>query len=126
MKVKDLPKNYIEITLSMLDTKWKPLIIKELLTGTKRFGELKISVGKITQKVLTTNLRSMEESGLLQRIEYKQMPPRVEYTLTDIGYSLAVVLDSMEQWGSAYKEFLKLTEKQNKKTKNLSDKISAK
>ncbi len=118
MRSKDLPKNYIEITLSMLDTKWKPLIIKELLTGTKRFGELKNSVGKITQKVLTTNLRSMEENGLVERLVFKQMPPKVEYTLTDIGYSLAVVLDSMEQWGSAYKEFLKLLEKQQKKSEN--------
>ena len=113
--LKNLPKNAVEITLSMLDTKWKPLIIKELLTGTKRFGELKTSVGKITQKVLTSNLRDMEEKGLLKREEYKQIPPRVDYTLTDIGYSLAVVLDAMEEWGGAYKEYLKLLLKQEKK-----------
>lgn len=115
MKKKDLPKESLEITLSMLNTKWKPLIIKSLLTGTKRFGEIKSSVGKITQKVLTTNLRDMEEKGLLERKVFQEMPPRVEYTLTDIGYSLAVVLDSMAEWGSAYKEFTKLLEKQSKK-----------
>lgn len=117
MKAKDLPKNAIEITLSMLNTKWKPLIIKELLTGTKRFGELKNSTGKITQKVLTTNLRDMEEMGLLKRTAYKQIPPRVDYTLTDIGYSLATVLDSMTEWGEAYKEYLKLLEKREKRAK---------
>ena len=115
MKTKNSEKNTIEITLSMLDTRWKPLIIKELLTGTKRFGELKTAVGKITQKVLTANLRNMEEKGLVKRTVYKQIPPRVDYTLTDIGYSLAGVLDAMADWGGAYSEYLKLLEKQNKK-----------
>lgn len=115
MKVKDLPKNPVEITLSMLDTKWKPLIIKELLIGTKRFGELKTAVGTITQKVLTANLRDMEEKGLVERKVFQEMPPRVEYTLTDLGYSLAMVLDSMAEWGSAYKELLKIIERQEKK-----------
>ena len=115
MRKKDNSKNSIEITLSMLDTKWKPLIIKELLTGTKRFGELKESVGTITQKVLTTNLRQIVEKGLVERKEYKQKPPKVEYTLTDIGYSLAMVLDSMAEWGSAYKEFQKILEKREGK-----------
>lgn len=111
MNVKDLPKCPVEITLMMLNTRWKVLIIKELLTGTKRFGELKKSVGKITQKVLTSNLRDMEELGLVTREVYSQIPPRVDYTLTDIGYSLAVVLDSMAEWGSAYKQLLKILEK---------------
>lgn len=115
MKVKDLPDNPVEITLSMLNNKWKPLIIKELLVGTKRFNEVKSSVGGITQKVLTTNLRDMEEKGLVERKEFRQTPPRVEYTLTDLGYSLAVVLDSMAEWGGAYKELLKIIEKQEKK-----------
>lgn len=110
MKSKDLPKDPVEITLSMLNTKWKPLIIKELLTGTKRFGELKKAVGTITQKVLTANLRDMEEKGLVDRVVFQEMPPRVEYTLTDLGYSLAMVLDSMAEWGSAYKELLKIIE----------------
>lgn len=125
MKAKDLPKCPVEITLSMLNTHWKPLIIMELLNGTKRFGEIKKSVGKITQKVLTTNLRAMEENGLLERKVFQETPPRVEYTLTDIGYSLAMVLDSMAEWGSAYKELLKIIEKQDrknlKKTENQSN-----
>lgn len=119
MKAKDLSKNPVEITLSMLNTKWKPLIIQELLTGTKRFLELKNSVGKITQKVLTVNLREMEEKGLVERRVYKEIPPRVEYTLTDLGYSLATVLEPMAEWGSAYKELLKIIEKQEKKSQKL-------
>ena len=119
MKLKELPKNPVEVTLMMIDTKWKPLIIKELLQGTKRFGELKKSVGNITQKVLTTNLRSLEDKGLVERKEYSTMPPRVDYTLTDLGYSLAVVLDSMAEWGSAYRELLKIIEKQEKKKENI-------
>ena len=118
MELKKLPKCPVETTLTLLNNKWKVLIIRDLMSGTKRFGELKQVLGTITQKVLTTNLRSMEENGLVERLVFKQMPPKVEYTLTDIGYSLAVVLDSMEQWGSAYKEFLKLLEKQQKKSEN--------
>ena len=114
MLSKDLPKCPVETTLMMLNTRWKFLIIKDLLTGTKRFGELKNSLGKITQKVLTSNLREMEDSGLVERKVWAQIPPRVDYTLTDIGYSLAVVLDSMAEWGSAYKQLLKIIEKRNK------------
>ncbi len=114
MLVKDLPKCPVEITLMMLASKWKVLIIRELLTGTKRFGELKNAVGTITQKVLTSNLRDMEESGLVERKVFPEVPPRVEYTLTDIGYSLAVVLDSMAEWGSAYRQLLKILEKRQK------------
>ncbi len=111
MLAKDLPKCPVETTLMMLNSRWKVLIIRELLTGTKRFGELKKSLGTITQKVLTSNLRDMEDSGLVERKVYAQIPPRVDYTLTDVGYSLAVVLDSMAEWGSAYKQLLKLIEK---------------
>lgn len=114
MLVKDLPKCPVEITLMMLSSKWKVLIIRELLTGTKRFGELKKAVGNITQKVLTSNLRDMEDGGLVERKVFPEVPPRVEYTLTDVGYSLAVVLDSMAEWGGAYRQLLKLLEKQNK------------
>lgn len=116
MLVKDLPKCPVEITLMMLSSKWKVLIIRELLTGTKRFGELKKVVGNITQKVLTSNLRDMEDVGLVERKVFPEVPPRVEYTLTDLGYSLAVVLDSMAEWGTAYRQLLKLLEKQNKQS----------
>lgn len=111
MELKKLPKCPVETTLALLNNKWKVLIIRDLMSGTKRFGALKQTLGTITQKVLTTNLRSMEEDGLVLRKTYLQMPPRVEYTLSDIGYSLAHVVDAMADWGSGYKEYLKLLEK---------------
>ena len=77
--------------------------MRDLLEGTKRFGELKKLVGSITQKVLTQNLREMEESGLLIRKVYAEVPPRVDYTLTELGYSLKPILDSMVEWGTSYK-----------------------
>ena len=111
MKSKDLPKCPIETTLKMLGCKWKVLIIRELLTGSKRFGELKRAVTGITQKVLTSKLREMEELGLLEREVYPQIPPKVEYTLTDIGYNLRPVLESLKCWGKDYKRYTKLLEK---------------
>ena len=111
MELKELPKCPVETTLKLLSTKWKFLIIRDLLTGTKRFGELKNALGTITQKVLTTNLRDMEESGLVKRKVYNQIPPKVEYTLTDIGYSLGNILDEMANWGEGYKQYLKLLAK---------------
>ena len=94
----------IEITLQLIGNKWKVLIIRDLLTGTKRFSELMRSVTGITQKVLTSNLRSMEESGLLIRTVYPQVPPKVEYSLTELGTSLQHVLNSMAVWGNDYKK----------------------
>ncbi len=102
--IKNLPACPVEVTLMMISDKWKVLILRDLMDGTKRFGELKKSIGSITQKVLTANLRSMEESGLLTRTVYAEVPPRVEYTLTEIGYSLKSVINSMNEWGSSYKE----------------------
>ena len=101
---KDLPACPVETTLMLISDRWKVLIIRDLLEGTKRFGELKKSVGNISQKVLTANLRSMEEAGLLTRKDYAEIPPRVEYTLTETGYSLKPVLDAMVAWGTEYKE----------------------
>ena len=100
---KPIPDCPVEMTLQLIGDKWKILILRDLLTGTKRFGELKKSVTGITQKVLTSNLRSMESSGLLTRKVFPEVPPRVEYTLTDIGYSLQPILDSMYTWGDDYK-----------------------
>ena len=94
----------IETMLLLISEKWKVLILRDLLDGTKRFGQLKASVTGISQKVLTSNLRSMEAAGLLTRTVYAEVPPRVEYTLTDIGYSLKPVLDAMMAWGEAYKK----------------------
>lgn len=101
---KELPACPVETTLMLISDRWKVLIIRELLGGTKRFGELKKSIGAISQKVLTAHLRSMEASGLLTRKVYSEVPPRVEYTLTETGYSLRPVLDAMVAWGTAYKE----------------------
>lgn len=101
---KTLPKCPVEITLQLIGNKWKVLIIRDLLTGTKRFGELMNSVTGITQKVLTSNLRAMEEAGLLIRTVYPQVPPKVEYSLTETGLSLKPILDSMFSWGIEYKQ----------------------
>lgn len=101
---KELPACPVETTLMLISDRWKVLIIRDLLDGTKRFGELKKSVGNISQKVLTSNLRSMEGDGLLTRKVFPEVPPRVEYTLTETGYSLKPILDSMTDWGMAYKE----------------------
>lgn len=79
------------------------LILRDLLPGTKRFRELKKSVGNVSQKVLTAQLRTMEESGLVNRKVYAEVPPRVEYSLTELGKSLKPILDSMRAWGEAYK-----------------------
>ena len=94
----------VEATLSFMSDKWKVLILRDLLTGTKRFGELKKSIGHVTQKVLTAQLRDMEATGLLTRKVYAQVPPKVEYTLTDTGYSLKPILDAMVDWGTDYQQ----------------------
>lgn len=100
----ELPKCPVETTLSLISDKWKVLILRDLLSGTKRFGELKKSIGSISQKVLTSNLRSMEKQGLLVRNVYPEVPPKVEYSLTELGYSLKPVLDSMYIWGEQFKK----------------------
>ena len=103
MLKKDLPACPVELTLLLISNKWKILIIRDLLEGTKRFSELKKSINNISQKVLTSNLREMEENELLTRKVYPEVPPRVEYTLTDIGYSLKTLLDDMDKWGTWYR-----------------------
>jgi DNA-binding HxlR family transcriptional regulator len=106
INTKELPPCPVETTLLLIGDKWKVLIMRDLLSGTKRFGELKKSIGSISQKVLTKNLRDMEEDGLLTRKVYAEVPPKVEYTLTDLGYSLKPIMDSMWQWGKEYKKSL--------------------
>ena len=101
---RELPACPVEITLMLISNRWKVLILRELIAGTKRFGELKKSVAGISQKVLTANLRSMEEDGLVTRTVFPEVPPRVEYTLTDTGYSLKPLLNAMVLWGNEYKE----------------------
>ncbi len=99
----ELPACPVETTLMLIGDKWKVLILRDLMGGTKRFGELKKSIGTVSQKVLTAQLRDMEEKGLLTRKVYAEVPPRVEYTLTETGYSLKPILDSMWAWGADYK-----------------------
>lgn len=91
------------VSIALHGDKWKVLILRDLMPGTKRFGELKKSVGNVSQKVLTAQLRTMEESGLVNRKVYAEVPPRVEYSLTELGKSLKPILDSMRAWGEAYK-----------------------
>ncbi len=103
MEAKVLPACPVETTLTLISDKWKVLIIRDLLPGTKRFGELKKSIGSVSQKVLTSQLRQMEESGLLIRTVFPEVPLRVEYTLTELGHSLKPVLDALWNWGEEYK-----------------------
>lgn len=102
-KTKELPACPVETTLTLIGNKWKVLIMRDLLTGTKRFGELKKSLGSVSQKVLTAQLRAMEEDGLIHREVYAEVPPRVEYSLTELGWSLKPILDAMVIWGNNYK-----------------------
>ena len=100
----DLPACPVETTLKLIGNKWEVLVLRDLMPGTKRFGELKQSIGGISQKVLTTKLREMEADGLVERHVFAEVPPRVEYSLTPLGRTLKPVLDAMEQWGTAYKK----------------------
>lgn len=106
----DLPACPVETTLTLISDKWKVLILRDLMPGTKRFGELKKSIGHVSQKVLTSQLRQMEQSGLVSRKVYAEVPPRVEYTLTDLGYSLQPIMDAMWSWGETYKKKLSAEE----------------
>ena len=87
----------------LIGSKWKVLILRDLMPGTKRFGELRRSIGSVSQKVLTAQLRDMEACGLVNRRVYAEVPPRVEYSLTELGRSLRPILDAMWAWGEAYK-----------------------
>ena len=103
-QVKELPACPVETTLMLIGDKWKVLILRDLMPGTKRFGELKKSIGSVSQKVLTAQLRDMEEKGLVSRKVYAEVPPRVEYSLTALGKSLKPILDAMVDWGTGYQQ----------------------
>ena len=100
---KELPACPVETTLTLIGDKWKVLILRDLLPGTKRFGELKKSIGNVSQKVLTAQLRDMEQNGLINRKVYAEVPPRVEYSLTELGRSLKPILGAMWDWGEEFK-----------------------
>ncbi|MGI5954114.1 winged helix-turn-helix transcriptional regulator [Dysosmobacter sp.] len=101
-QAKELPACPVETTLMLIGDKWKVLILRDLMPGTKRFGELKKSIGSVSQKVLTAQLRDLEEKGLVSRKVYAEVPPRVEYSLTELGKSLSPILDAMREWGEHY------------------------
>jgi len=102
---KELPSCPVQITLSLIDNKWKALIIGEILfEGTQRFSTLRKALPGISQKVLTQNLRSMESSGLISREIFAEVPPRVEYSLTELGLSLKPIIEAMMEWGKAYRK----------------------
>ena len=104
MTEKMLPACPVETTLMLIGDKWKVLILRDLMDGKKRFGELKKSIGTVSQKVLTAQLRAMEASGLVSRTVYAEVPPRVEYELTETGYSLNPVLEALRDWGTEYQQ----------------------
>lgn len=106
-----LPVCPVATTLSLVGNRWRPLIVRELLSGTKRFGELQRAINPISQKVLTQNLRDMQAAGLVTRKVYPEVPPRVEYSLTEVGFSLEPIIESMWQWGAAYQSAYDSTER---------------
>ena len=103
MEENRLPACPVETTLTLIGDKWKVLILRDLMDGTKRFGQLMKSIGNVSQKVLTSQLRDMEKNGLVIRKVYAEVPPKVEYSLTDLGRSLKPILDAMRSWGEDYK-----------------------
>lgn len=99
-----LPACPVETTLTLLSNRWRAMILRDLLDGTKRFNELRRSVTGISQKVLTSNLREMEDTGLVHREVFAEVPPRVEYSLTPLGQSMRPILDAMDEWGKHYQQ----------------------
>ena len=99
----EMPACPVATTVALIGSKWKLLIIRNLLARPWRFNELKKDLERISQKVLTDSLRSMEADGIITRTVYPEVPLRVEYALTELGKSLKPILDSMRAWGEAYK-----------------------
>lgn len=106
IKKEEMPLCDVATTVQLVGSKWKLLIIKELISGSKRTSQLKRSLAGVSQKVLTESLSSMIEDGLVNRIELKKVPPHVEYQLTALGESFLPVIETMRQWGKYYKSQL--------------------
>ena len=98
------PECPVETAMLLIGSKWKLLIIRDILSGPKRFGELRKSLKGVSQKVLTDCLREMERDGLLIRTVFAEVPPRVEYSLSELGETMRPILNAMEAWGNEYKE----------------------
>lgn len=108
MKTKaELPECPVATTVQLIGNKWKLLIIRNLLVRPWRFNELQRDLDGISQKVLTDNLRSMEADGIITRTVYPEVPPRVEYALSELGETMRPILNAMQEWGSRYKAGLK-------------------
>ena len=105
-KAELIPECPVATTVQLIGNKWKLLIIRNLLVRPWRFNELQKNLDGISQKVLTDSLRSLEQDGLVTRTVYAEVPPRVEYALSDLGLSLKPILDAMQTWGNGYKEFI--------------------
>ncbi|MBO7556713.1 MAG: helix-turn-helix transcriptional regulator [Alphaproteobacteria bacterium] len=122
--LKKTQKNITDTVFDIIGDHWKVKIVECLLNGTKRFGELRKSMGNITQKVLTSNLRKLEDKGVLIRKVYAQIPPKVEYRLTAMGKKLKPIIDSMVEWSNEYAEKMGNFSKKlfaDKEDKNSSD-----
>lgn len=99
-RVKEQPECVVERTIEVIGGKWTTLILRDLLRGTKRFGELRHSLNKVSPKTLTDRLRFLESSGIVTRTVYPEVPPRVEYALTERGRELGAIIDAMAEWGA--------------------------
>ena len=104
LKKEELPDCPVATTVQLIGNKWKLLIIRNLLVRPWRFNELQKSLEGISQKVLTESLRSMESDGIVIRTVYAEVPPRVEYSLSELGETLRPILDAMQAWGTEYKQ----------------------
>ena len=100
----EMPACPVATTVALIGSKWKLLIMRNLLQRPWRFNELKKDLEGISQKVLTDSLRSMEADGIITRTVYPEVPPRVEYALSDLGESMRPIMDAMEIWGTEYKK----------------------
>lgn len=100
----ELPECDVATTVQIIGNKWKLLILRNLQTRPWRFNELRKSLDGVSQKVLTDNLRQLEADGIISRTVYPEVPPRVEYSLTDLGETMRPILSAMESWGKSYKD----------------------
>lgn len=106
IKNENLPECPVATTVSLIGSKWKLLILRNLLEGKMRYNELRRALPDISQKVLTSTLKSMVEDGLVIRTAYPEVPPKVEYCLSDVGKSMKPVIEVMEKWGNEYKKMI--------------------
>lgn len=99
----------VSVIIKIIGGKWKTLIVHTLLDGTKRFNELRRVIPNVTQRMLTNQLRELEVDRIITRKVYAEVPPKVEYSLTEIGYALKPILEELKSWGSCYIEKTKIT-----------------